>query len=113
MLVLGLVRDVLGILEGRGHVAGRGELLLDAADLALAHWPDFFLKNGERTKMFFAALLALSRCGVAGVLAHWGQAPSWRSSGPTTRTQDFWPKLSSFLNTLSLFTRFVHVKFEC
>ena len=33
MLVLGLVRDVLGILEGRGHVAGRGELLF--GDLAV------------------------------------------------------------------------------
>ena len=38
MLVLSLVCDVsfLGVLEGRGHVAGRGELLLDAGDLDLA-----------------------------------------------------------------------------
>ena len=35
MLVLGLVHDVtlLGILEGHGHVAGRGELLF--GDLAV------------------------------------------------------------------------------
>ena len=38
MLVLAGPCDValLGILGGCGHVAGRGELLLDAGDLALA-----------------------------------------------------------------------------
>ena len=80
MLVLGLVCDItlLGVLQGRVHVAECGELLLDAGDL------DFCLGNAVcgtnsivllevgwahcgRPKKFFSALCVY--CPVADVLS--------------------------------------------
>ena len=70
MLALGLVRDValLGILEGRGHVAGRGHLLLHAGDLALAWF--FSQKRRADEEVFRRATCAvqLRHCGCTGPL---------------------------------------------
>ena len=91
MLALGLVRDValLGILEGRGHVAGRGHLLLHAGDLALAWF--FSQKRRADEEVFRRATCAVPwRCGhwAVGVLSQIRLWVKRRHGGPLDRQED-------------------------